>query len=187
MLILRVNDKLFYTTQNLLEKMDFFQILFKTRNKIDKDKDGNIFINRKSDYFDYILDFAKGYENDIDKLSKKELRTLNDEVTFYGYQELQFKIDKLLKTSNQKNKNKKFIHFFVKYMGCSPNRSHNLYALYTDGKLIDIFRQSKNIKKMEIDDFIMYINKHMHNKWKMNNDNIFINNNAECINIYILK
>ncbi len=68
---------------NLLRERSFFTGLLSSNFHVDRDEEGNIFIDRNPTYFQTILDYFRGLELDLEEWSEKERKKLMEEVKFY--------------------------------------------------------------------------------------------------------
>jgi hypothetical protein len=189
--IIRVDDRLFYSTLHTLEKIPYFKTLLSTKVYIDKENDNHIFIDRKHTYFKYILNFAREctYNNDeLKTLSKNELKVLRYEADFYNYEDLVEVIDNIYKNKcKPKKKNTQLLMYTIKQMGINKNKEY-LFGIYHDNRQLEVFIHQLKINKLDINDILIYLRKHLPNYLCRFNDNeVFTNyiNNEFQIYIYL--
>jgi len=94
---LNISGKIVQTSvTTLTTKSNFFRAMFSGNYKNEKDENGAYFIDRDGSNFDIILNYLR----DLilpDDLSKNTLKSLLQEVKFYGLEELEILIKSYLK------------------------------------------------------------------------------------------
>lgn len=84
---LNIGSKLFSVSKEILIKEStYFESLFKENFKIDRDSDGNVFIDRDGIYFEYIIEYFKNKTMSLNNdLNYEDVLSL---VKFFGMENL---------------------------------------------------------------------------------------------------
>ena len=82
---INVGGRLFTTRLSTLTKLVYFENLFgKNFKRVDKDYQGHIFIDRDPEYFNYILNYLRGDNLELDNESGFRLERIRAEFDFFN-------------------------------------------------------------------------------------------------------